>query len=388
MIKNFTFQSPTKIIFGKGSISALKREIPLDKRILLLYGGSSLKKYGIYEQIIKALSNRTELFEFSGILQNPEYEYLLKCIEFVKENQIDYILAAGGGSVIDAAKFVSLAALFDGDPWKIIESFGACCKESIPLAAVVTCPGSGSEVNRDAVISRTSKKAKLPLGNMAIYPKFAILDPELTYTLSVEQTANGILDTFIHVLEQYLTINVNAKLQDRFSESLLTTLLEEGPIALKEPDNYEVRSNLMLCSTMAMNGFLRAGVPMDWAMHMISHEITSMLGIPHARALAILFEPYLNYCKNQKYDKLLQYSKRVWDISGDSNEKSIDLAISKTIDFFKSLGFKTKLTDYGITKKEIEKLAKLLISHQMIKLGENRNITPEIVISFLEPYIL
>ena len=164
--------------------------------------------------------------------------------------------------------------------------------------------------------------------------------------------------------------------------------LEDGPIALKEPQNYEARSNLMLCSTMAMNGFLRAGVPMDWAMHMISHEITSLLGIPHARALAILIEPYLNFCRNQKHDKLLQYSKRVWDIFEENDEKSIDLAIAKTLDFFKTLGFKTKLSDFGITKKEIEKLAKMLISHQMVKLGENRSITPEIVLSFLEPYIL
>ena len=177
MIKNFTFQSPTKIIFGKGSISALKREIPLDKRILIIYGNSSLKKYGIYDQIKKALANRKEVFEFSGIRSNPEYEHLLKCVEFVKENKIDYLLAAGGGSVMDAAKFVSLASLYKGDAWKIVESFGACCKEALPVATIVTCPGSGSELNRDAVISRASKKAKLPLGKLAIYPKFAILDP-------------------------------------------------------------------------------------------------------------------------------------------------------------------------------------------------------------------
>ena len=388
MIKNFTFQSPTKIIFGKGSISALKREIPQDKRILLIYGNSSLKKYEILDKIKKALIGRKEVFEFSGITPNPEYEYLLKCVEYVRTNKIDYILAAGGGSVIDAAKFVALATLFEDEPWKIIESFGACCKKALPLATIVTCPGSGSEVNRDAVISRGSKKAKLPFGNLAIYPEFAILDPELTFTLSVEQTANGILDTFIHVLEQYLTVSVNAKLQDRFAESILLTLIEDGPLALKEPENYEVRSNLMLCSTMAMNGFLRAGVPMDWAMHMISHEITSLLGISHARALAVLVEPYLNYCRNQKADKLLQYSKRVWNISEQNDQKSIDLALSNTLDFFKSLGFKTKLSDYGISKKELEKVVKQLLSHQMIKLGENRNITPEIVATILEPYVL
>ena len=377
MIKNFTFQSPTRIIFGKGAVGALKREIPDDKRILLLYGCSSLKKYGAYDSIKKALADRPEVYEFSGITSDPEYDYLLKCIDFIKSNKIDYILAAGGGSVIDAAKFAALAALYDGEPWNIVESFGACCKKALPLAAVVTLPASGSEVNRDAVISRASKKAKLPFGNPAVYPQFAILDPELTFSLPPEQTANGILDTFVHVLEQYLTYPVNAKLQDRFAESILTTLIEDGPIAMKEPQNYEARSNLMLSSSMAMNGFLRAGVPMDWATHMISHEITSLFGIPHARALAIVIEPYLNYCKEKKFQKLLQYSKKVWNIVESDENKAVSLAIEKTIDFFRSLGFKTKISDYDLTNKDIEKIAKQLISHRMVKLGENRDITPE-----------
>ena len=377
MIKNFTFQSPTRIIFGKGAVGALKREIPDDKRILLLYGCSSLKKYGAYDSIKKALADRPEVYEFSGITSDPEYDYLLKCIDFIKSNKIDYILAAGGGSVIDAAKFAALAALYDGEPWNIVESFGACCKKALPLAVVVTLPASGSEVNRDAVISRASKKAKLPFGNPAVYPQFAILDPELTFSLPPEQTANGILDTFVHVLEQYLTYPVNAKLQDRFAESILTTLIEDGPIAMKEPQNYEARSNLMLSSSMAMNGFLRAGVPMDWATHMISHEITSLFGIPHARALAIVIEPYLNYCKEKKFQKLLQYSKKVWNIVESDENKAVSLAIEKTIDFFRSLGFKTKISDYDLTNKDIEKIAKQLISHRMVKLGENRDITPE-----------
>ncbi len=377
MIKNFTFQSPTKIIFGKGAVGALKREIPYDKRILLLYGCSSLKKYGAYDSIKKALADRPEVFEFSGITSDPEYDYLLKCVDFIKNNKIDYILAAGGGSVIDAAKFVALASLYDGEPWNIVESFGACCKKALPLAAVVTLPASGSEVNRDAVISRASKKAKLPFGNPAVYPQFAILDPELTFSLPAEQTANGILDTFVHVLEQYLTYPVNAKLQDRFAEDILATLLEDGPIAMKEPQNYEARSNLMLSSSMAMNGFLRAGVPMDWASHMISHEITSLFGIPHARALAIVIEPYLNYCKEKKFQKLLQYSKKVWNIVESDENKAVSLAIEKTIDFFRSLGFKTKISDYDLTDKDVEKVIKQLISHRMVKLGENRDITPE-----------
>ena len=383
MIKNFTFQSPTKIIFGKGAVGALKREIPIDKRLLLLYGCQSLKKYGAYDSIKKALADRAEVFEFSGITSDPEYDYLLKCVDFIKTNKIDYILAAGGGSVIDAAKFVALASLYDGEPWNIVECFGACCKKALPLAVVVTLPASGSEVNRDAVISRTSKKAKLPLGNPAVYPEFAILDPELTFSLPSEQTANGILDTFVHVLEQYLTYQVNAKLQDRFAESILTTLIEDGPVAMNEPENYEARSNLMLSSSMAMNGFLRAGVPMDWATHMISHEITSLFGITHARALAIVIEPYLNYCKEKKFQKLLQYSRRVWNIYEADENKAIDASIKMTMDFFKSLGFKTKLSDYDLTDKDVEKITKQLISHRMVKLGENRDITPEAVASFL-----
>ena len=377
MIKNFTFQSPTKIIFGKGAVGALKREIPKDKRILLLYGCQSLKKYGAYESIKKALADRPEVFEFSGISSDPEYDYLLKVVNFIKTNKIDYILAAGGGSVIDAAKFIALASLFEGEPWNIVESFGACCKKALPIAAVVTLPASGSEVNRDAVISRASRKAKLPLGNIAVYPQLAILDPELTFSLPSEQTANGILDTFVHVLEQYLTYPVNAKLQDRFAESILTTLIEDGPIVLNEPENYEARSNIMLSSSMAMNGFLRAGVPMDWATHMISHEITSLFGIPHARALAIVIEPYLNYSKEKKHHKLLQFSRRVWNIFEADENKSVALAIDKTMDFFRSLGFKTKLTDYDLTDKDVEKVIKQLISHRMVKLGENRDITPE-----------
>ncbi len=386
MIKNFTFCSPTKIIFGKGAIGALKREIPLNRRLILLYGNSSLKENGTYYRIKEALSNREDVFEFSGIASNPEYEYLLKCVDFIKEKKINYILAAGGGSVIDSAKFVALAALYDGDPWKIIESFGACCKEAIPLATVLTLPASGSEVNRDAVISCALKKAKLPFGNELVYPKFSILDPELTYTLSNDQIANGILDTFVHVLEQYLTYPVNAKLQDRFAESILITLLEDGPISLKEPNNYEARSNLMLCASMAMNGFLRAGVPMDWATHMISHELTSLFGITHARALAVIIKPYLYYCRKMKFEKLLQYSRRVLNYYSEDEDKATCYAIDKTIDFFNSIGFKTNLSDFGIKEKDIDKIVKQLVTHRMVKLGENRNITPDVVASFLKQY--
>lgn len=383
MIKNFTLQTPTKIIFGRGAVGAIKREIPDDKRIMLVYGCNSLKANGIYHKITDLLGNRL-VCEFSGIGPDPEYEKLLEAVKLINTNKVDYILAAGGGSVIDAAKFIAMAAQYDGEPWNIVETFGACARTALPIATIVTLPASGSEVNRDAVISRASKKAKLPMGNPCIYPQFSILDPELTFTLPAEQTANGILDIFVHVLEQYLTVPVNGKLQDRFAEGILQTLIEEAPIAMKEPANYEARSNIMISASMAMNGFLRAGVPMDWASHMISHEITSLLGIPHARALAIVVPPYLNYCKNAKKEKLLQYGKRVWGIDGSSDDDCVALTIKKTVEFFESLGFKTSLKDYGISSKEIEKIVKLLSPHKMVKLGENRSITPEVVRVILE----
>lgn len=383
MIKNFTLQMPTKIIFGRGAIGAIKREIPDNKRIMLVYGCNSLKSNGIYEKIISLLGNRL-ICEFSGIGPDPKYEVLLEAIELVRKNKIDYLLAAGGGSVIDAAKFIAMASMYDGEPWNIAETFGACAKTALPIATIVTLPASGSEINRDAVISRDSKKAKLPMGNPCIYPQFSVLDPELTFTLPVEQTANGILDIFVHVLEQYLTIPVNGKLQDRFAESILQTLIEEAPVVLKEPANYEARSNVMLSAAMAMNGFLRAGVPMDWASHMISHEISSLIGIPHARALAVVVPPYLNYCREAKKEKLLQYGKRVWEISEPSEDKCVELALKKTLEFFEMLGFKTSLKDYGISNKEIEKIVKQLASHKMVKLGENRSITPEVVRIILE----
>ena len=378
MISNFTFQSPTKLIFGRKSIGAVKREIPIDKRIMLVYGCKSLKSNGIYDKIVSILGNRL-ICEFSGITSDPEYDYLLKGIELIKSNGIDYLLAVGGGSVIDATKFIALGARYDGEPWRIVENFGASCNSAIPLATIVTLPASGSEVNRDAVVSRASKKAKLPLGNPLIYPKFSILDPELTFSLPKEQTANGILDIFAHVLEQYLTYPVNAKLQDRFAESILQTLIEDGPVVLKEPENYEARSNIMLSASMAMNGFLRAGVPMDWASHMISHEITSLTGMAHARALAIVIPMYLNYCKENKREKLLQYGRRVWNLDSDNADYMIEMALKRTKEFFESLGFATNLKAYNIGAKEVDKIVKQLISHQMIKLGELRNITPESV---------
>lgn len=377
MLKNFTLQTPTKIIFGHGAIGAIKREIPSDSRLMLIYGCNSLKNSGVYERIKKALEGHKIISEFSGISANPEFEYLLKAAEIAKTEKVDYILAAGGGSVIDSAKFIAAAACYDGDPWRIVESFGACIRSALPVAAIVTLPASGSEVNRDAVISRASKKAKLPMGNPLLYPQFAILDPVLTFTLPKEQTASGILDTFAHVLEQYLTTDENAKLQDRFAESILQTLIEDGPVALDEPENYEARSNLMLSSTMAMNGFLRAGVPMDWSSHMISHEFTSLLKLSHAQALAIVMPKMMKYCREAKWQKLLQYAKRVWFIKEGSEAQIIDAVIEKTEAFFQQLGFKTELSDYNIGSKELEKIVRQLKSHQMIKLGEHRNINPD-----------
>lgn len=376
MLRNFTLYSPTKIIFGKGAVAAVKGEIPVGKKIMLVYGAKSLKENGTYDMIKTSLKDRGEIIEFSGIAPDPDFDYLLNGVQLARQNNVDYLLAAGGGSVIDGAKFIAMAAKYQGDPYKIIQSFGSCVKEALPLATIVTLPASGSEVNRDAVISRKSKKIKLPMGNPLIYPQFSILDPELTFDLPAQLTANGVLDIFVHVLEQYLTYPVGAKLQDRFAESILQTLIEDGLKLVKEPKDYEARSNVMLSSSMAMNGFLRAGVPMDWASHMISHELSAVTNLPHARALALVVIPYLNYFREPKKEKLLQYASNVWNIDCISENEAIDEALNRTLEFFKSLGFKTGLKDYSIGEKEIAKVVKLLVSHQMIRLGENRNVTP------------
>ncbi|MEW6708668.1 MAG: iron-containing alcohol dehydrogenase [Candidatus Riflebacteria bacterium] len=382
-MKNFTFYNPTKIIFGKGTIGALKNEIPAGKKIMLVYGGGSIKKNGTYDEIMKALEGR-QVEEFSGVEPNPTYETLMKCVEKVKATGCDFLLAAGGGSVIDGTKFIAAAALFEGDPWEILQTFGSCVKKALPFASVLTLPATGSEMNSGSVITRAKFKAKLPFKSDLVYPVFSVLDPMKTYTLPAKQVANGVVDAFVHIVEQYLTQPAHAAVQDRFAEGLLHVLIEQGPLALKEPENYEIRANLMFTATMALNGLIGCGVPQDWSTHMIGHELTALYGLDHAVTLAIVLPGNLTLRKQLKHEKLLQYAQRVWEIKSGNDEHKISEAIKKTAEFFESLGVKTKLSDYKLGEEAIEKVVAQLKSHQMIKLGENGDVSLEVSRQILE----
>ncbi len=313
-MNNFDFQNPTKIIFGKDEISKLSKEIPANAKVLLLYGGGSIKKNGIYEQVTTALSN-FEVLEFGGIPANPEYEVLVKALKIIKEEKITFLLAVGGGSVIDGTKFLSAAALYSGlDPWNILVNNERTFK-GMPFGTVLTLPATGSEMNSGAVITRAETKEKFAMGGPGLFPKFSILDPQVVKSIPKRQIANGLADAFTHVLEQYMTYSVDAKLQDRFAESIMQTLVEIAPIMLKGKFDYKAASNFMWSCTMALNGLIQKGVPSDWAIHMIGHELTALYGIDHARTLAIITESHYTVNLEDKKEKLAQYAERVWNVT-------------------------------------------------------------------------
>ncbi|MGI6398036.1 MAG: iron-containing alcohol dehydrogenase [Desulfomonilia bacterium] len=381
---NFKYHNPTKIIFGKGRIKDVAKEIPKGSRILITYGGGSVRRNGVLDQVMNALEGR-DVLEFSGIEPNPEYDTLMKCVELARSERIDFILAVGGGSVIDGTKFIAAAVPYQGDTWEIATSFGRRIGGSLPFGTVLTLPATGSEMNSNAVISRCSLNAKLLHSrHPSLFPVFSVLDPTTTYTLPPEQISNGIIDTFVHVTEQYLTYPVQGKLQDRFAEGLLLTLIEDGPVALREPENYDVRASLMWCATLGLNGLIGAGVPQDWATHMVGHELTALYGLDHGKTLAIVLPALLRARRNEKRDKLLQYAERVWGIVEGDDDARIEAAIEKTQAFFESLGVRTALSAYGISNECIPRVAELLEQHGLTRLGERSDITPDTVREVLE----
>ncbi|MBC3870329.1 iron-containing alcohol dehydrogenase [Undibacterium oligocarboniphilum] len=381
---NFDFYNPTQILFGQGRIADLNKAIPASAKVLLLYGGGSIKTNGVFDEVMTALGSR-QVTEFTGIEPNPSYETLMKAVALIKESQIDFLLAVGGGSVIDGTKFIAAAALFEGgDPWAILEKRGTNITQALPFGTVLTLPATGSEMNSGAVVTRKSINAKLAFSSRHCFPKFSVLDPAKTYTLPVRQIGNGAVDAFVHVMEQYLTYPVNSPVQDRFAEGLLKTLIEEGPKALANPHDYDVRANLMWCATMALNGLIATGVPQDWATHMIGHELTALHGIDHAQTLAIVLPSMLRVRKEAKRAKLLQFAERVWDLREGNDDTRIDTAISKMQDYFEQMGVKTRLRDYGLNSSHISSLISALETHRMVALGEKRDVTPAISQQVLE----
>ncbi|MDG1662334.1 MAG: iron-containing alcohol dehydrogenase, partial [Pseudomonadales bacterium] len=343
----------------------------------------SIKKNGIFDQVVEALGTR-QWYEFSGIEPNPSYDTVIKSLPVIADNNVDYLLAVGGGSVVDGAKFIAAAAEFDGaEPWDIIAKRARITK-ALPLGVVLTLPATGSESNSNGVVTRHGNK--LPFGNKLLRPQFAVLDPQVTLTLSDRQIGNGIVDAFVHVMEQYLTYNVNGKVQDRFSEGLLLTLIEEGPKALDNPtkDDLEVRANAMWSATLALNGLIGAGVPQDWTAHMIGHELTGLYNIDHARTLSITLPAVMKVRREAKRDKLLQYAERVWHVVDGTEDQRIDTAIELTERFFKQMNLPTRLSEIDLDASHIETILEKLQQHGMVALGEQREVTPAISRVILE----
>jgi len=373
---NFEFKNPTKILFGKGQIANLAQEIPQDAKVMLLFGGGSIKNNGIYDQVKNALT-AFEVVEFGGIPANPEYEVLMEALQIIKSQNITYMLAVGGGSVIDGVKFLSAAALYGGDsPWEILKN-GIRTEKGLPFGTVLTLPATGSEMNSGSVITRKETQEKLSMGGPGLFPVFSVLDPQVVQSIPMRQLANGITDAFTHVLEQYMTYPIGAVLQDRFAESILQTLVEVAPRIIKNPSDYEAASNFMWSCTMALNGLIQKGVPGDWAVHMMGHELTAMFGIDHARTLAVILPSHYEFNFEAKKEKLAQYGQRVWGINSGSTHEMAKEAIQKTVDFFHSLEIDTKLSDYTADYDgTAEKISQRFTDRGWLGLGEHKSLTP------------
>ncbi len=393
-MNNFIFQNPTKLIFGKNTISQLSVEIPRNKKILLTFGGGSVKSNGVYSQVIKALSNH-DYIEFWGIEPNPKVETLRQAIKLARENKINYLLAVGGGSVLDATKLIAASILFDGDPWELVISPKLLGK-MLPYASVMTLPATGSEMNRCAVISNIETKEKFSF--YSDFPQFSILDPETTFSLPKYQIACGLADTFVHVMEQYLTKANSSLVMDRWAEGILISLIELAPKLLQNninninninnnihdiDENYTAMANFMLAATMALNGFIAMGATTDWATHRIGHEITALEGITHAQTLTVVLPGLMSVMREQKQEKLLQYANRVWNINTGAISTKIDESIIKTKEFFKSLGLATSLSELELGEKLILEISSRF-NNRKTRLGEEQNIDGNLTKKILE----
>ena len=367
---NFSYHNPVQIVFGKGSIAELAKLVPAEAKILFTYGGGSIKRNGVYQQVTRALQGR-RMIEFGGIEPNPRYETCLKAVELVRAEGVEFLLAVGGGSVVDGTKFIAAAVPYKGkDPWDMLTNWIRVPANPLPLGCVLTLPATGSEMNGGAVISRDAAQEKLYFVSPRTFPRFSILDPETTYSLPPRQTANGIVDAMVHTTEQYLTYPADAPLQDRQAEAILLTLIEEGPKALADPQNYAVRANLMWCATQALNGLIGCGVPQDWTTHMIGHELTALYGIDHAQSLALVHPGTLRHQRQRKRAKLLQYAQRVWNLQDGDEDARVDQVIDKTEQFFRGLGVGTRFADYNIPHDAIDLVATRLAKRRM-RLGEH-----------------
>lgn len=374
MINNFTYAVPTKILFGKGAIARISKEIPSGAKVMVVYGGGSIHKNGVYAQVMEALKG-FEVCEFAGIEPNPHYETCMRAVAQIKEQGVGYLLAVGGGSVIDATKLIALAVHADYDAWEVLTK-NRYPSEAMPFGTVLTLPATGSEMNASSVITKAATQEKLAFNSPLVFPRFSVLDPQVTYTLPKRQISNGVVDTFVHVCEQYLTYPIGAKIQDSFAESILKVLCDDGPKALVDPENYDVRANLMWASTWALNGWIAKGVPEDWATHMIGHEITALHGLDHGQTLAVVLPGVMRVMKSEKLQKILQMGQQVFGITAGTDDERAEATIEAVDAFFRQMGIGTHLADYGLDAAMIEPIAKRFEDRGW-KLGENQTITPD-----------
>lgn len=380
-MNNFEYCNPVNIVFGKGKIARLKELIPTDSKVLMIYGGGSIKKNGVYEQVKKALGQH-DVTEFCGIEPNPEYTTLMKAVELIKAKGINFLLSVGGGSVLDGTKFIAAASLYSGqDPWDILARQTPVGK-ALPLADVITLPATGSEMNSFAVISRKETKEKLAFASPRVFPTFSIIDPTVTFSLPERQVANGIADTFVHVVEQYVTHRENTPLQDRQAEALLLALKDEAPKVFENPQDYETRANIFWMASQALNGWLNVGAPQCWATHNIGHEITAQTGVDHGRSLALVLPGVWRSQRKEKADKIIQLGRRVFGVSETDSDKAIDLTIDATKNFFKSLGINASKKEYGVTSDIINEIARIIDSRG-VKFGDLCNIDGKKIIEIM-----
>lgn len=383
---NFELYNPVNYVFGKGQTEKLASLIPANAKVLLAYGGGSIFKNGVHTQVTEHLKG-FEVIEFGGIEPNPRFETLMKAVEIIRNEKITFILAVGGGSVIDGVKFISAAVNYQGDAAEILRKriLFTDVSQVIPFGTVLTLPATGSEMNSGAVVTINATQEKLTLGGSALFPKFSIVDPTVITSLPKKQLQNGVVDAFTHVMEQYLTYTHDALLQDRIAESILQTLIEIGPDVVENPSDYKLASNFVWSATMALNGLIQKGVPSDWATHMIGHELTALYEIDHARTLAIIGPNLYRVMFETKKDKLAQYGKRVWHIEGNSTEEIAEQAIEKTVAFFHTMGMKTKLSE---NTEDYAKTADFIVNRFEERgwkaMGEKQNITLEKVREIVE----
>lgn len=382
-MQNFEFYCPTKMVFGKGSIAKLSELIDKNQKVLMIYGGGSIKKNGVYEQVKEALKNHT-VFEFSGIEPNPTYETCMQAVEIVKRENIDFLLAVGGGSVLDGTKFIAVASNYKGeDPYDLVAK-DLPFYDAMPLGSVMTLPATGSEMNCASVISRTSTKEKFAMRNPSVYPKFSVIDPETTYSLPIKQVKNGIVDTFVHVMELYATYDVNSPLQDSWALGLIKTLVQEAPKVLENNTDYDAKANICWCATCGLNYWLAVGVPQDWATHRIGHELTALYGLDHGQTLAIVLPKLWEVRKQDKSKKLAKLAREVFGCQETDDLKATDCAVKKTKEFFNSIGMPTKLADYNIDANEAAQKVKERFEKRGTRLGEDLKVDPEMIYQILK----